>query len=277
MTAVLSARSMTESAIRPNTSSFQQWWVLTARTLVPALRSADMPTQAVASALFTAQFYLPLKNFMGPFIGGMSSYAQFLMAAIAIQAIAFAAVSAALRSALDSVQGINRRFKALPVGRLIPLASRMTASMCRITVALTVAIICGHIIGFQFYGGILHTVGFVLFALLMGAVLALLGDLIGAWNQNPEATMPIMLVPQLIFGLLSTSIQPVDRFPEWIQPFIRNNPTTHFANTLRALGGDSTTAAPAVSWEVVGPGLAWAFGLIAVLLPLHFYVASKRK
>ena len=273
MTAVLAS----QRAIRPATSAFQQWWVLTARTLVPAFRGADMPTQAIASALFTAQFYIPLKNFMGPFIGGMSSYAQYLMAAIAIQAIAFAAVSAAFRSAVDSVQGINRRFKALPLGRLIPLASRMTASMCRVSIALTVSIICGHVIGFRFYGGTSHAVGFVLFALLMGAMLALLGDLIGAWNQNPEATMPIMLVPQLIFGLLSTSLQPVDRFPDWIQPFIRNNPVTHFANTLRALGGDSTTAAPPVTWAVVGLGVAWAVGLIAILLPLHFYVASRRR
>ena len=63
MTAALASGT----GVRPATSTLQQWWVLTARTLVPALRSADMPTQAIASALFTAQFYIPLKNFMGPF------------------------------------------------------------------------------------------------------------------------------------------------------------------------------------------------------------------
>ncbi len=33
--------------------------------------------------------------------------------------------------------------------------------MYRCVVALAVAVICGHVIGFRFHGGVLHTVGFV--------------------------------------------------------------------------------------------------------------------
>ncbi len=269
---------MTEtSKTRPRVSGVQQWWVLTLRTITPTLRNAEMSTQVIASIMFTAQFYIPLKNFMAPHIGGMSSYAQYLAPAIVVQAIAFAAVSAAFRSAVDSVQGINRRFKALPIGRLIPLASRMTSSMYRCVIALAASVICGHVIGFRFYGGVAHAIYFCLFALLMGAMLALLGDLVGTWNENPEASMPILLVPQLILGLLSTSIQPVERFPDWIQPFVRHNPVSRFADALRAFAGDSTSAAPQVTWSVIGPGMAWAVGLIVIMIPVHFYVASRRR
>ena len=189
-------------AVRPTTSTMQQWWVLTVRVITPTLRNGEIFTQAGASVMFTVAFYVPLKQIMGAFVEGMSSYAQYLMPLIALQAVAFAAVSAALRSAMDSVQGINRRFKAMPIAPLVPLASRMSASMYRCVIALAVSLVCGHVIGFRFYGGVAQTLGFCLLMLLIGAALSLLGDLIGAANKNPEATMPILLVPQLVLGLV---------------------------------------------------------------------------
>ena len=220
--------STVRMAVRPTTSTIQQWWVLTVRVITPTLRNGEIFTQAGTSVMFTVAFYVPLKQVMGAFIEGMSSYAQFLMPLIALQAVAFAAVSAALRSAMDSVQGIKRRFKAMPIAPLVPLASRMSAS-------------------------------------------------IGAANKNPEATMPILLVPQLVLGWLSVGLQPVERFPQWIQPFVRDQPISQFVCALRALAGDSTPAAGEVTWSVIGPAMIWVGALIAILIPLHARVASRRQ
>jgi ABC-2 type transport system permease protein len=266
-----------ETALRPQTSAVQQWWTLTVRMITPTLRNGEVSTVVFASILFTVGFYLPLKGLMGGFPGGMSSYAQYLMPLIALNGIAFAALSAAFRSATDSVKGINRRFKAMPIAALTPLAARTSASMYRCAVALGAALVCGHVIGFRFYGGVGHAVGFCLLALLMGAVTSLIGDLIGAANKNPEATVPLMLVPQMILGLLSVGLQPVERFPAWIQPFVRNQPVSQFVYALRPLGGDSTPAAGEVTWSVVGPSLAWLAGLTLILIPLHALVASRRR
>jgi ABC-2 type transport system permease protein len=265
------------AAVRPTTSTVQQWWVLTVRVITPTLRNGEVLTQVAASIMFTVGFYLPLKHIMGAFIQGMSSYAQYLMPLIALQATAFASVSAAFRSATDSVQGINRRFKAMPIAPLTPLAARMSASMYRCSIALVVSLVCGHVIGFRFYGGLGHTVGFCVLVLLIGAALALLGDLIGAANENPEATMPLLLPPQLILGLLSVGLQPVERFPSWIQPFVRDQPASQEVYALRALAGDSTPVAGAVSWSVIGPTLVWVAGFMVVLIPLHVLVASRRR
>jgi ABC-2 type transport system permease protein len=199
------------------------------------------------------------------------------MPLIAMQAVAFAAVSAAFRSATDSVQGINSRFNAMPIGSLTPLSSRMSASMYRCIIALATALVCGYAIGFRFYGGWAHTIGFCVLLLLIGAALSLLGDLIGVSNENPEATVPVMLVPQLFFGLLSVGLQPVDRFPEWIQPFVRNQPVSQFVEALRALSGSSDTARGDVTWSTVGPALAWIVGLIAITIPLHARVSSRQR
>jgi ABC-2 type transport system permease protein len=264
------------AAVRPATSTVQQWWVLTVRVIRPTLRNGEVLTQVLTSIMFTAGYYIPLKQILGAFVHGMS-YAQYLMPLIALQAVAFAAVSAAFRSATDSVHGINRRFKAMPIAGLTPLGSRMSASMYRCLIALIVALACGYVIGFRFYGGVAHTVGFCVLMLLIGAALSLLGDLIGASNENPEATVPVMLVPQLFFGLLSVGLQPVEQFPKWIQPFVRDQPTSQFVYALRALAGNSAAAPGEVTMSVIGPALAWIAGLIVIVIPLHARVAARRR
>ncbi|MBU3751747.1 MAG: antibiotic transporter [Mycobacterium sp.] len=259
---------------RPRPSVPQQWWTLTTRMIAPTVANGELATQIIGSIVFTVGFYLPLKNILGA-VQPMSSYAQYLTPLIVVQAIFFAAVSAAFRSAIDALAGINRRFRAMPMPRLTPLSARMTASMYRCVVALVVALVCGHIIGFRFYGSVWHTVGFVALALLIGAALALMGDLIGAATRNPEATAPLLLVPQVTLGLASVGLQPVERFPGWIQPFVRDQPLSQWLNALRALAGDSTPAAPAVTWSVIGPALAWVGAIFVIFLWLHARVARR--
>jgi ABC-2 type transport system permease protein len=142
---------------------------------------------------------------------------------------------------------------------------------------LAVSLVCGHVIGFRFHGGAVYTVSFCLLVLLIGAVLSFLGDLIGAASENPEATAPLLLVPQVIFGLLSAGIQPVERFPEWIQPFVRNQPVSQFIYALRPLAGDSTAAAGEVTWSALGSALAWVIGLMVILILLHRRVSMRRR
>ncbi len=247
------------------------------RMIAPTLRNGEVVTQVAASIMFTVGFYIPLKQIMGAFTGGMSSYAQYLTPLIALQAVAFATIATAFRSATDSVQGVNRRFKAMPIAPLTPLAARLSASMYRCGIALAVSLACGYVIGFRFYGGAVYTIGFCVLVVMIGVALALLGDLIGAVNKSPEATTPIMLIPQIILGLLSTGLQPAERFPAWIQGFVRNQPTSQEVYALRALAGDSTPAAGDVTWPVMLPTLLWVAGFIVVLFPLNIVVASRRR
>jgi ABC-2 type transport system permease protein len=265
------------AAGRPTASTIQQWWVLTVRMITPTLRNGEVLTLVAMPFWCAALYYIPLKQIMGAFIQGMSSYAQYLMPLIAITGIAFAALSAAFRSATDVVAGIYRRFKAMPLAPLTPLASRMSASMYRCTIALVFSLVCGHLIGFRFYSGVLHTVGFCVMVLLIGAALSLLGDLIGVASENPEATTNLMMPPMLVFGGLSVGLQPVDRFPDWIQPFVRNQPISQFIYALRALAGDKTPAAGEPSWDVIAPALAWITAVIVIVIPLHALVASRRR
>src|SRR5271157_4141911 len=103
-------------ALRPRPFALQQWWVLTVRSVVPTLRNGEWATAVAASVIFTAGFYIPLKELMGVATHGISSsYGQFLTPLIALQAISFASISGAFRAATDAAQGINRRFGSMPI------------------------------------------------------------------------------------------------------------------------------------------------------------------
>jgi len=264
------------TANRSTPATVQQWWVLTSRLIAPSLRNGEVAVGIVTSVVATAGFYIPLNRIMaGPDLP-TSSYAQYLLPLITLQAIAFASVTTAYRAATDSVQGLNRRLKALPIGSLTPLVARISASFYRCAIALVVALVCGYVIGFRFHRGPLYIVAFCLLVLLTGLALSFLGDVIGTNSLNPAATTQWLLLPQLIFGYLSVGIQPVQRFPEWIRPIVRNQPISQLVNALQALAGDSTPGTAPVTWSVVGPAVAWMIGLILVTVPFAVIVYRRR-
>lgn len=182
----------TWSGRRPNPSSLRQWWVLTIRVIAPTLRNGELLIAISLSAVFTVSLYLPLKGIITTVVSG--SYAQYVMPMIVLQAVYFAAMSAALRSATDSVHGINMRFRTMPIAPLIPFAARMSGSAYRSATAVATAVLCGYAIGFRFYRGAGYAIGFCLLALMIGIVLSVVGDLIGIISGNPEATTHILLL-----------------------------------------------------------------------------------
>jgi ABC-2 type transport system permease protein len=266
------------TAERPNPSPVRQWWVLTVRVIAPTLRNGELLIAITLSGVFTVCYYLPLKNTMGVAVQGISSsYAQYLMPLITLMAIYFAGMSGALRSATDSVEGINRRFASMPMAPMTPLAARMSCNAYRCVTALATAILYGYLIGFRFHGGTAGTLGFCLLVLLIGVVVAFVGDLIGVISRNPEATTHILLLPAVILILLSVGLQPVEQFPGWIQPFVRDQPFSQFASALRELAGDTADAARSPARSAIGPALAWLLGVMVIAVPLYRFVLSRRR
>ncbi|MFI6999800.1 antibiotic transporter [Nocardia sp. NPDC050175] len=262
--------------VRATPDRARQWWVLTTRLIVPSVKTGEVLTSLLAPATFTAGFYIPLKTVM-TFAGtGFSSYAQFMMPLVVLQAAAFTAISAAFRSATDSVAGLNRRFGSMPVGRLVPAAARMSGNVFRLALSLCAAIACGYVIGFRFYLDTAHTIGFLLLSMLIGTALTLGADVIGTVSRSPEAVTQALVLPPLIFGMLSAGLAPAHQFPAWVQPFVRNQPVSQFVLALRALAGDTLGNAGQVTWSLMGPSLAWTAAILILCIPLTIRLSSGR-
>ncbi|GAC78180.1 ABC-2 type transport system permease protein [Gordonia malaquae] len=220
------------------TRALRQTWTLTARGLLKVLRNGEFVYAFIAPAFLALCFYLPLRKVMDSTPG--MDYGTFLMPIIIFQSISFAATSAAMRSAFDSSQGINARFRVMPVPSWAPLVARMVTN----AVLLTVSICCGAIacllIGWRPGGGVVGTIGLFAFGLLIGLVLATLCDGFGMLAGSPEATSQLMGFPVMILGMVSTGFVPEERFPEWIRGFARNQPISQFVETMRTMDSSDT-------------------------------------
>ena len=102
--------------------------------------------------MFTAGCYIPLKHIMGAFTEGMSSYAQDLMPMIAIQAVVFAGVSAALRSAND----YGRHQPAIQSQPITPLTRwpDVCRPACTAADRAAVSLVRGDDLGLRFDGDV---------------------------------------------------------------------------------------------------------------------------
>jgi ABC-2 type transport system permease protein len=263
------------TGMRPNPSAIRQWWVLSVRVIAPSLRNGELLMAVSLSAVFTVSLYLPLKNLMAAFVHG--SYAQYLVPVITLLAVYFSAMSAALRSSTDTVSGINRRFGTMPIAPMTPVAARMSGNLYRCATALATAILCGYLIGFRFYRSAEYTIGFCLLVMLIGFTLCFVGDLIGMVSKNPEAMTFILVLPAVILVMVSVGLQPADQFPGWLQPFVRNQPTSQFLYALRACAGDAGHSTAAVTTSDTAPALAWLAGMLVVAGPLYALAIWRRR
>lgn len=251
----------------PRPSGFQQWLALTGRIVRVMATKGELLVAIVFPLIFTLSFYLPLK-FVMQFRG--LDYAQFVMPIIVLQSMGFSAMAAAQRSAAEAMTGISTRLQTMPVAALAPLAARTTSACIRSLIALFAAFGYGYMIGFRFFGFI-QAIEFVVFAMAVGTVLGLGADALGTLSKNPAAVSQAITLPYLILGMLSTGFSPADSFPQWVRPFVRNQPISHFSYVLRDL------AAGGVSFEVLWPAMAWLSGLTVVLVPLAVWAGTRRE
>lgn len=253
---------------KTDVSSFGQWRALTGRVLGSQLRGHEITIAVIAPAVFAIGFYLPLR-FVMSFQG--IDYAQFVMPIIVLQAMAFTAIGAAGRGAMEEVNGINPRFRTMPIAAAVPLLARMAGATVRSVISLAAAIFYGYLIGFRFSGSLVHALAFVGIALLVGTAFAFGGDAIGVLSRSPEATSQALTLPQLILGMLSTGFVPEEGFPEWVRPFARNQPISQFAGAMRDLAAGTFDSPSLV------PALIWGAALILVFAPLSIWANVRSR
>lgn len=261
------AVSVDSGALTARTRPVQQWWALTGRGVSKALRNGEAVFAFVSPMFLAVCFYLPLRSIMDSAPG--MNYGQFLMPIILLQSVGFAASSSAMRSAFDGAEGINTRFRVLPMPSVIPMLARTATNVVLLAISLSFGALACLAIGWRAQGGLFGTAALFGLIAVVGILIALLADGIGLVARSPEATSQAMALPTLILGMLSTGFVPESQFPEWIQPFVRNQPISQVTTAMRAL--DEGTA----SWVILRPTVWWCVGL-SVAAGVLLYLGNRK-
>ncbi|BBX38710.1 ABC transporter permease [Mycobacterium simiae] len=228
---------------------------LTERSLMAAARDGGLLFELLSPIGYLAGFSVALHGLVNT--GGIT-YAQYLVPAVVVQSVVFVGLLTADRAARDHLLGLGQRLGTLPISAAVPVSARMVATLTRAALALSVAMVAGYAFGFRMTGGAGYGVAFVLIAMFLCLAVALGADALGSSANSIQGAGQLLFVPQLMLFLLSTGIAPEATFPEWLRPFVRNQPVSQVAETLRGL------AAGRVAGGNLATSLVWCAGMVLV-------------
>jgi ABC-2 type transport system permease protein len=198
------------------------------------------------------------------------SYAQYVLPAIVVQAMLFGALTTTDRAAWEKVSGLGARMRTLPISPYAPLMARMNYSLVRGLIATTASVLAAYAFGFRLDAGLGYTAAFVGMALLLTLALSFGADATGSKAGRTEVASQLLLVPQLLFVVLSTGLAPVDAFPTWLHGFVQNQPISQITETMRGF-----TSGHVVMGNLY-TSLAWCFGLLLVFGTIAVRLQGQR-
>ncbi|BAX93779.1 ABC transporter permease [Mycobacterium shigaense] len=240
---------------------------LTWRTIAGARRDADLLFAALAPVGCFLGFTLVLGGLINT---GRTTYPQYVLPVVIVQAILFGAMTTADRAARDRLSGFGFRLRALPIPAAVPLGARMLYCLIRSAIALIAGIAVGSSFGFRMAGGAGDAALFVIIVMAFAMAVCLGADALGSRAGSVESSSQLLLLPQLLLVLLSTGIAPADAFPQWLGAFVRYQPVSQVTETLRGLADGRVTGAGLTMTGVWCLALLILFGGLAVRMQRRY-------
>ena len=139
-------------------------------------------------------------------VGGGISYKDFVVPAVLVQTMVFAAMGSGVGIATDLHTGMIDRFRSLPIARSAFLVGRTVSDSSRLGIQAVLLVIASLLIGFRFHAGVPAAIGMAIVVVLFGMALTAFSAWIGLSVGDPEAVQAAVFIP--ILPLVFTSSAP---------------------------------------------------------------------
>jgi ABC-2 type transport system permease protein len=174
-------------------------------------------------------------------VGSTIPYKDFVVPAVLVQTMTFAAMGSGVGIANDLHTGMIDRFRSLPIARSAFLVGRTTSDSLRLGIQALLLVMASLAIGFRFHTGVGGALGMVVIVVLFGMALTAFSAWVGLSVGDPETVQAAVFIPILPLIFTSSAFAPVSRLPGWMQPVARANPVTSAIDAARGLAlGDGT-------------------------------------
>ena len=227
------------------------------------LRIKHVPEQLFDVTIFPVMLTLIFTYlFGGALAGSVDRYLQFFLPGILVQSVLMITMYTGSALNLDIQKGVFDRFRSLPVWRPSALVGALLGDLVRYTLASTVTVTLGLVLGFRPSGGFPGVVAAIGLLLLFSFSLSWCWTLLAFVLRTPNAVMGVamMVITPLTFG--SNIFVDPSTMPGWLQAFVDVNPVSHLVTAVRGLmhgnpdGGAMLTV------------LIWSAALVAIFGPL---------
>lgn len=209
----------------------------------------------------------------GMSVPGGGSYREFLLPGVFAMTMLYGLGATATGIAFDADKGVVDRFRSMPIARSALLVGRSVADIVRALIELTVVVVCGLLVGWNWHRGIGAALAALGMILMLRIAMTWIGIYLGLAVPNPDTVG--MIVFPLAFPLTAVSnvfLEPT-LMPGWLATLAEWNPLSSTVAAARELFGNPSMA-----------GDSWAAQnsvLLAVLWPIVltaiFAVLAVRK
>ncbi|HTZ90990.1 MAG TPA: ABC transporter permease [Streptosporangiaceae bacterium] len=209
--------------------------------------------------------------FGGVVAGSTHAYLELLLPGLVGQMAMFASMGLGTALCEDIHKGVFDRFRSLPVARSAPLLGAVLGDTIRFCVVMAVLTGFGSVLGFRFHTSPLSIIAAYALAYVFYLAMCWVSVLVGLVAPSPETVQGISFIwtMPLVFGS-SVLLSNTSTMPGWLQAWVKVNPVTHLADSVRAL----TIGGP-VGTHVLYT-LAWAAGIVIVTFPLAMRMYRRR-
>ena len=209
--------------------------------------------------------------FGGALAGSPRQYVQYLIPGIVVQTIVFITVYTGVGLNTDISKGLFDRFRSVPIWQPAPIFGALLGDVFRYSLAATMVITLGLIMGFRPAAGPVGVVLAVVLIIVFAMSLSWMWIIVGMLVKSPESVMTSSFL--LLFPLTMASNIFVDprTMPGWLRAVVSVNPVTHLANASRGLM-HGNVAASNVAWVLVASA-----AITAVLAPLAMRMYHKER
>lgn len=235
------------------------------------LKIKHVPEQLADVTMFPVMFVLMFTYlFGGALAGSTTEYLQFLLPGIVVQTIVMISVYTGQTLNRDVQRGVFDRIRSLPVWQPSVLIGALLGDAARYTMASTIMIGLGIILGFRPEGGIVGVVLGVGLVLVFSFSLSWVWTALALVMRTPEALMGVSMSIMFPVTFISNIFVDPETMPGWLQPIVEANPISRLATAVRGLMGGDPQAGD-IAWVLVACAL-----LIAVFAPVTSYLYRNK-
>jgi oleandomycin transport system permease protein len=252
--------------------------VLAKRNLIKLTRTPEQFIDVTLQPIiFLLLFYYVFGGALGSALGHGSrhEYLEFLLPGLLGQTLAMSSISIGQNMNADIEKGVFDRFRALPIGRAVPLIGAVVADFFRYFSVCVITVGFGYILGFRVQTSMLALLAAIGVAVCFALSFAWVSLWIGMKMRTPGAVQGVMMliVMPLTFG--SSAFIPPSTMPGWLQAFVKVNPISDVVGAVRGLLTPGLLTDGSVASNV-GWTFAWIAGLLVVFFPLALRAYIKR-
>ncbi len=173
--------------------------------------------------------------FGGALAGSPREYIQFLLPGILVQTVVFITVYTGVGLNTDIQKGLYDRFRSLPMWQPSPILGALVGDVFRYSMASTLIIVIGLILGFRPAGGAFGVLLAFVLVLVFSIALSWIWIIFGMKVKTPESVMTTSFMFLMPITFASNIFVGLETMPGWLQAIVRHNPVTHLTNASRAL------------------------------------------